>query len=456
MDVIIVGCQAGDEGKGKFTDIAGYGAYAVVRYQAGSNTGHTVVVDGKEYRFLQLPSGVLRGCVGVLGSGCVVEPVALLAELAELRAAGFEPRLRISETAHVIFPYHVEQDGAEEAWRGAEIATSAATGFVTGSGRLGTTNQGVGPCREDKVARIGLRMVDLLDENLLEARMRRLVPLKRALLREVYQRPEPATTAEQEVASLVERYGAAGRELAPFLCDVPAWLREVRADGRHIVYEGAQSFNLDLEQGTYPYVTSGYCGAGGVTVGTGTSPAHDFSVVGVAKAYMVQVGGGPLVGEVDGDVTEHLTTRCREWGTVTGRRRRVGWFDVPLARRAIETEGITELCLTNLDVLAGLPEVRVVTGYEIDGREVSSYPVRLKEAAALTPVVRSLPGWPDQDWPAVAARGASALPDEAMRYVEFLQSLLGVRIVAVGVGPERAHTLYLSGTSLLARLGGIR
>ncbi|ONI77988.1 adenylosuccinate synthase [Actinosynnema sp. ALI-1.44] len=454
MDVIIVGCQAGDEGKGKFTDIASRGAYAVVRYQAGPNTGHTVVVDGREYRFVQLPSGVLQGCVGVLGSGCVIEPVSLLAELAELRAAGLDPRLWISETAHVVFPYHIDQDGAEEAWRGAEVATSAATGFVTGTGRIGTTNRGVGPCREDKVGRIGLRMVDLLDETLLEARLSRLVPLKRALLHHVYERELPTTTVEEDVARLVEQYGAAGRELEPWLCDVPAWLREKRAEGRHIIYEGAQSFNLDLEQGTYPYVTSGYCGAGGVTVGTGTSPAHDFSVLGVAKAYMVQVGGGPLVGELTGDVAEHLITRGKEWGTVTGRRRRVGWFDVPLARRAIETEGITELCLTNLDVLAGLPEVRVVSGYEIDGREVASYPVRLKQVAALTPVVRSLPGWPDQDWPRVAARGAGALPGEALRYVEFLQSLLGVRITAVSVGPDRADTIHLSGPSVLADLAG--
>ncbi|MET8563553.1 adenylosuccinate synthase [Streptomyces flaveolus] len=450
MDLIIVGCQAGDEGKGKFTDIACESAYAVVRYQAGPNTGHTVVADGGEYRFVQVPAGVLRGSVAVLGNGCVIEPVSLLAELSSLRAAGLDVDLRISELAHVIFPYHIAQDAAEEDWRGAEIATSAATGFVHGTGRLGTTNRGVGPCREDKAARIGLRMADLLDERLLRARLARLVPLKRGLLERVLGRPAGQEPVGDEIDRLVEEYGSAGRRLEPHLCDVSHFLRQVRADGHHIVYEGAQSFGLDLEHGTYPYVTSGYSGAGGVTVGTGTSPAQDFSVLGIAKAYTVQVGGGPLMAEVDGAVADHLVTRGREWGTVTGRRRRVGWFDIPMVRRAVEVEGIRRLCLTNIDVLAGLDEVMVVTGYEIDGRITDAFPVRLPDMASATPVLRRLPGWADVDWPRVARRGPAALPEAARRYVAHLAAALDVEIVAVGVGPERDDTVFLSEAPLLA------
>ncbi|MFD8963928.1 adenylosuccinate synthase [Streptomyces sp. NPDC059568] len=451
MDLIIVGCQAGDEGKGKFTDIACEGADAVVRYQAGPNTGHTVVADGRDHRFVQVPAGVLRGITGVLGNGCVIDPLALLTELGELRAAGFDPSLRISESAHVIFPYHVEQDAAEEEWRGSEVATSAANGFVHGTGRLGTTNRGVGPCREDKSARIGLRMVDLLDEHLLHTRLSRLVPLKRALLQQVFGQPADRRPVADEVAHLVKEYNAAGRELEPYLCDVSRWLRRARAEGRRLVYEGAQSFGLDLEHGTYPYVTSGYSAAGGVTVGTGTSPAQEFGVLGVIKSYMVQVGGGPLVGELDGATADHLVTRGREWGTVTGRRRRVGWFDVPMVRRAIETDGIRELCLTNIDVLAGLDEIGVITGYRSGAQDLDRYPAKRADAAAVTPVLRRTAGWPDQDWSAVARRGAAGLPDAARRYVDLLSSLLDAEIVAVSVGPEREDTIHLSTTSLLSR-----
>ncbi|MEV0261786.1 adenylosuccinate synthase [Streptomyces sp. NPDC050617] len=452
MDLVIVGCQAGDEGKGKITDLVSEGAYAVVRYQAGPNTGHTVVADGGEHRFVQVPAGVLRGAVGVLGGGCVIDPRSLLTELAGLRDGGLDIDLRISESAHVIFPYHIEQDIAQDDWRGPELATSAATGFADGTGRIGTTHRGVGPCREDKVARIGLRLVDLLDEDLLSARLARIVPLKRDLLERVFGRPDGKEPVADEVARLVEEYGAAGRSLEPQLCDTSHWLRQARAAGEYLVYEGSQSFGLDLEQGTYPYVTSGFTGAAGVTVGTGTSPAQRFAVLGVAKAYMVQVGGGPLVGELDGATAEHLVGRGREWGTVTGRRRRVGWFDAPMVRRAVEVEGITELVLTNLDVLAGLDEVQVITGYRVDGRTVDAYPVRLRDAAAVIPVLERLPGWPEQDWTDVARRGTEALPPAARRYIDRLAALLDVEIVAAGVGPDRRDTVPLSADSLLSQL----
>lgn len=451
MDLIIVGCQAGDEGKGKFTDIASGGAQAIVRFQAGPNTGHTVVADGRTHQFVQLPAGVLQGCVGVIGNGCVIEPISLLAEIDQLRAAGVEVELRISELAHVVLPYHVAQDVAEERWRGDAPAMSAATGFADGTGQLGSTKRGVGPSRADKVGRIGLRMVDLLDEDLLRTRLSRLVPLKRSLIE---QTSSSAAGEVPDAESMARDYGAAGRALEPYLCDVSSWLREARAEGGHLVYEGAQAFGLDVEQGTYPYVTSGTCSAAGVTVGTGSSPALPFAVLGVAKAYMVQVGGGPLVAELGGSAADYLVQRGREWGTVTGRRRRVGWFDVPMVRRAVLTDGVAELCVTNLDVLAGLDEVGVVTGYRIGDRVLDHYPVRLREAAALQPIIEWLPGWPNQDWAEVARQGPTALPSAARDFLDFLQDRIGVPIVVAGVGPEREDTLYLTGSSLLAAVAG--
>lgn len=443
MDLIVVGCQAGDEGKGKLTDILCENAHAVVRYQAGPANGHTVVTRDGEYRFVQVPAGVLRGAIAVLGNGCVIDPGKLVAELDDLAARGVRCDLRISESVHVVMPYHLLLDQAWEAWRGGALATSGSTGFATGHGQLGSTKTGLGPCREDKMARVGLRVVDLLDRDLLHARLSRLVPLKRAVLERAFGMPAPETTAEQDVEAWTEAYHAYGRRLAPTLCDVSAFLAEARAAGRVLVYEGCQSVGLDVEHGTYPYVSSGYASATGVTVGTGSSPRVAFDVIGVAKAYLAQVGGGPLPTELDGETADHLVERGREYGTVTGRRRRVGWFDVPFARRAVLIDGIERLFLTNLDVLAGLPEVRVATHYQIDGRRLDVYPRSHAEMARIEPVYTTLPGWPDADWSTLAAKGFDALPAELRRYVELIASELGVRMAALGVGPRRDQTIAL-------------
>lgn len=442
-ELVVVGCQSGDEGKGKFTDVFSADATAVVRFQGGPHTGHTVVTADSEYRFIQLPAGMQRGIRGILGNGCVIEPGGLLDELDRL---GLEPspeRLLISESAHVVMPYHRLQDEAMERWRGSGLATSAASGFATGTGQLGSTKRGVGPCREDKIARIGVRAVDLLDPDLLSAQLRRLVPLKAACLELVHGMPAERLREELEVERLIEECQKHGRRLAPCIGDVSAALREIRAEGGNLVYEGAQSLALDVEHGTYPYCSSGYSAACGVTVGTGSPPSTLFTVVGVAKAYMAQVGGGPLPTELYGAVADHLVDRGREVGTVTGRRRRVGWFDMAFVRRAVQIDGIRHLCLTNVDVLAGLPEVWISTGYRVGGEVRSTYPAALGEAAAVEPVYVKFEGWDEQDWDEVADTGYEALAPAARAYVEFIAESLDVSLSAVSIGRSRDQTIFL-------------
>lgn len=444
MELIVVGCQSGDEGKGKFTDMFSGDADFVVRFQGGPHTGHTVVTHDGVYQFVQLPAGILRGARAVLGNGCVVEPAKLLEEMAALGIDPHPERLLISEAAHVVMPYHRLQDEAAELWRGEALATDIRSGFTTGGGRLGSTCQGVGPCREDKVSRIGLRIVDLLDFELLRARLARLLPLKAALLERVYGMRSERLQALFDVDRLSREYHAYGRRLAPCMTDVAAVLAEARAHDRLVVYEGAQSLALDVEHGTYPYCSSGYSGAGGVTVGTGTPPNTRFVVAGVAKSYMTQVGGGPLPTELSGEVADHIVERGREIGTVTGRRRRVGWLDLAFIRRSILVEGVRHLCLTSVDVLAGLPEVQVAVHYLADGEEHYSYPARLRAAASVEPVYVKFAGWPECDWDEVAATGFHALPEQAQAYVSFASESLGVPLAAVGVGRRRDQALVVS------------
>jgi adenylosuccinate synthase len=445
MQLIVVGCQSGDEGKGKFTDFFSENAYAVVRYQGGPHTGHTVVTEEGVQRFVQLPSGITRGSIGVLGNGCVVDPGKLIAEAEELGVELSPERLLISEIAHVVMPYHLLQDELMEGWRGDTVATHAHSGFSVGRGQLGSTKQGVGPCREDKIARFGLRLVDLLDRDLLEERLSRIVPLKRALCEKVHGADREPLDPVFDLERMIEEHYDYGQQLAPCLGDVPSFMAEARREVRYVVFEGAQSLALDVEHGTYPYCSSGYSAAGGVTVGTGSPPSADFTVVGVSKAYMAQVGGGPLPTELDGETADHLVTRGREVGTVTGRRRRVGWLDLSFVRRALEIDGIEHLCLTNIDALAGLPEVKVATHYEVDGEPYYRYPSSLGVAARVEPVYETLEGWPDQDWDEVARGGLEALSDPARRYVEFVAGELQVSLAAVSVGRRRDQTIMLEG-----------
>lgn len=448
-ELIIVGCMFGDEGKGRFTDVFARDAFAVVRYQAGPHTGHTVVQDGREYKFIQVPAGALRGTVGVLGNGCVIHPGELLDEIAALEAQGLRVELRISESAHVVFPHHRAQEQAIEQWRARAIsATELATGLATGEGAIGSTCRGVGACREDRIARVGLRMVDLLDRELLFARLVRLLELKRRWIEKGLEcsiEQLPGYRAQDwDGVALAREYHEYGRRLESTLTDVSSYLDDVRKQARLLVYEGAQSVGLDVEHGSYPFCSSGYSAAGGVTVGTGSPPGIPFEVYGVSKAYALRVGKGPLPTEVDGAVADHLVERGREYGTVTGRRRRVGWLDLVALKRSIRIDGVSRLCISGLDVLAGLPEVRVATHYLLDDVELGTWPTRQADWAKLRPVYTTMPGWPDTDWSAVARGGLAALHDNARAYLDFVIDRLGVELAAVSVGPERDAAILLS------------
>lgn len=332
-----------------------------------------------------------------------------------------------------------------ERLRGAEIAVSAATGLGTGEGRIGSTCTGVGPCREDKIARIGLRLLDLLEPELLRRRLRRLLCYKRALLELSLGRDAETILAGEDwdLEVLAERYAQAGERLAPYLCDVGRLLADGRREGRHILYEGAQSFGLDVEQGTYPFCSSGHSAANGVHVGTGTPPGVAFQVFGVVKSYMSQVGGGPLLTEISGPEADHIVERGHEFGVVTGRRRRVGWLDLPFIRRSIRGDGCTHLCVSCLDALAGLDTVKVATHYDIRGTRFDEIPSRLGDLVDAIPIYVLLPGWRDVDWDHVAREGLSAVPANARSFLDFVSNAVDTPIAAVGVGPSREQTIVL-------------
>lgn len=302
---------------------------------------------------------------------------------------------------------------------------------------------GVGPCREDKIARIGIRMIDLLDRDLLHERLNRVVDFKRQLFERVLGASSGVFDAALDIDRMVQQYYGFGRQLEPYLCDVSSLLVSARQRNQLIVYEGAQSMGLDLDFGTYPYCSSGQSAACGVTVGTGTSPRVDFHILGVAKAYMVRVGGGPLPTELRGKPADYLIDKGREFGTVTGRRRRVGWFDLAFVRKAVRVDGVERLCVSGIDVLAGLPEVFVAIHYLVNDEQTDEYPVDLAAAARVQPVLKSFTGWPEQDWTEIARRGVSALPTATRKYLDFLVESLETPLAAIGVGPGREQTIMV-------------
>ncbi|MBB4264578.1 adenylosuccinate synthetase [Roseospira visakhapatnamensis] len=446
MDVVVVGSQFGDEGKGRFTDYYAEQADAVVRYQAGPHTGHRVVTHAGQFRFVQVPAGVLRGRPCGLGNGCVVDPVALVEEIRGFEQAGLSVDLHIAPTCHVIFPYHRLQDEAMEIWRGAPLRSPATDREASASANreLGSTRRGVGPCREDKIGRIGLRLVDLLDPDSARPRMEKLHALKRRWIATLA--PALADDAEAwDVPAITARYLDAVATLSPALDDIPTWLEGLSASGKSVVYEGAQSVMLDIEHGTYPFCSSGYSAGGGVFVGAGIPPGRPLDILAVAKAYTTRVGGGPLATEIeDEDTANAIAERGREYGTVTGRRRRIGWLDLPLLKRSIQLDGVRALCLSCLDVLSDLPTVQVAVAHTVDGRTITTYATEQARVGDFHPVYETFPGWPGFDPDRAAREGLSALPPEARAYLSFIARSLDVEFAAIGVGADRAHTITVT------------
>ncbi len=452
MTVTIVGSQLGDEGKGGIVDLFGDPADVVARYQGGDNAGHTVVQGGEEYKLSLVPSGAVRGKVGVLGNGCVVNPRTLFEELDTLRERGLDPEVRVAERAHVIFPYHRVLDGIEEDVKSDDDLAA------------GTTGRGIGPTYEDKAGRRGVRVGDLLDPEPLRARLEYVVPRKRALLEDGYgvsvEDHEAVDADAFDVEALYEQYRAFGERLERegMTVNCGEFLTERLEAGDDLMFEGAQGTAIDIDHGVYPYVTSSNPTAGGAAVGTGIGPGviGDGEVVGIVKAYLSRVGTGPLpteLGAVDGqtpdgggrpeeaELAAYIRDEGGEYGTVTGRPRRVGWLDVPMLRHAARANGFTGLAVNHVDVLAGLEEVRVGHSYTLDGETVLTMPPTTERWADCEANFRTFEGWADVDWEAVAEEGYDAIPENARSYLEYIEAELDTPVYAVGVGPDRSSTV---------------
>jgi adenylosuccinate synthase len=435
MTVTIVGSQLGDEGKGALVDLWGGNADIVVRYQGGDNAGHTVVEDGEEYKLSLVPSGAVRGKTGVLGNGCVVNPRTLFEELDVLRERGLDPEVRVARRAHVIMPYHRVLDGIEEEAKSDDDLEA------------GTTGRGIGPTYEDKVGRRGIRVGDLLDPEVLRDRLEYVVPQKRAVVEDVF---GLATGEEFDIDALHEEFTAVGRRLAAEDMTVNAgdFLGQRLDDGADLLFEGAQGTSIDIDHGIYPYVTSSNPTAGGASTGTGVGPTvvGRGEVVGIVKAYLSRVGTGPLPTELDGDdgdLADYIREKGGEFGTVTGRPRRIGWLDVPMLRHAARTSGFTGIAVNHLDVLAGLDEVKVGDAYSLDGERLETMPATTERWADCEPILKTFDPWPTVDWTAIAEDGYDALPANARAYLEYLSDEVDAPVYAVGVGPDRAETIEL-------------
>ncbi len=428
--IVIVGAQWGDEGKGKVTDLLAEQAQVVVRYQGGNNAGHTVVVSQHTLKLHLIPSGIHRpGVLCVIGNGLVVDPRALVAEMDELEANGLDTSgLRISANAHLVMPYHLMLDGIEEERRGGKS--------------LGTTRRGIGPTYTDKAARYGLRVQDLLDMAVFEEKLGRVLEQKNTLLTAVYGQ-EPL-----EIEPILEEYGACAERLRPHIVDASLLVHEALTQGQNVLFEGAQGTLLDIDHGTYPFVTSSSPVAGGACTGVGIGPRQIDGVIGVTKAYTTRVGAGPFPTELSDDVGDHLLEVGHEYGTTTGRPRRCGWFDGVILRYAARVNGLTSLALTKLDVLTGLPRLKICVSYELvlsevegyDGQVLKEFPYQGTVLARCQPMYEEMDGWTEE---ISEARTYDELPPQARAYVARLEELAGVPVDIISVGPEREQTILL-------------
>ena len=420
---VVVGTQWGDEGKGKLTDLLAADMEMVVRYQGGHNAGHTIVVGEESFALQLVPSGVLyEHITPVIGNGVVVDPFVLADELAMLEARGISTRrLQVSGNAHLILPYHQQLDVLSER--------------RLGSAKLGTTKRGIGPAYADKATRIGLRVQDLFDARIFGEKLEAALREKNPLLAKVYNR------LGYDAEVLADKYLQEVRPaLEPYVTDTVATVHEALEAGREVLFEGAQATFLDLDHGTYPFVTSSNPVAGGACVGAGVGPRHIDRVIGITKAYTTRVGSGPFPAEVHGEVADRLVTDGAEFGTNTGRRRRVGWLDLVMLRHAIRLNSLSELAITKLDVLDSLEVVKVCVGYDIDGRRTDRMPYHQSDVHRASPVLEEFPGWRTS---LAEVTAPEDLPAEAAGYLRFVEERAGVPITLVGVGPRRRQLVRL-------------
>ena len=424
-NVVVLGTQWGDEGKGKIADLLTSKASIVVRSQGGHNAGHTLVVGDKKVVVRLVPSGILHeSCQCLIGSGVVVSPEALFSEISELEAAGFKDahkRIKISGACALLLPIHPAID------RGAEK--------LRGKNAIGTTGRGIGPCYEDKVARRGLRVGDLLDMERFSERLKNLLKYRNFMLKNYYDEPEVS------YESIMESIMALRDKILPMIADISAILADARERGEKILYEGAQGSFLDIDYGTYPYVTSSNTVAGGCCTGSGAGPLHIDYVLGIAKAYTTRVGGGPFPTELLDEIGQGICTRGKEFGAVTGRARRAGWYDAVAMRRAVTINSLSGIALMKLDVLDGMDEVKICVGYKLKDGSVSNLPpLAAYEYGEVEPVYETMPGWTETTF---GVTEFDKLPVNAQKYVRRLEELAGVKIAILSTGPERNQTIFI-------------
>jgi adenylosuccinate synthase len=427
-NVIVLGAQWGDEGKGKVVDLFSENFNIVARYQGGHNAGHTVFIGERKFILKLIPSGILRpGVRAVIGNGVVIDPAALLDEMGTLESMGIDVRaqLAVSNRAHVLFPFHriVEKMSEDRANRTA----------------LGTTSRGIGPCYEDKIGRRGLRVADLFETHTFDAAYDALAEDKQLLARTF------GIADTIDYGKIREQYRGFARRIEPMVCDTARLLNDAMTAGKRVLFEGAQGAMLDVDHGTYPFVTSSSATAGGACTGAGVPPTRIGGVIGVSKAYITRVGAGPFATELHGEMGEHLRKAGNEYGAVTGRPRRCGWFDVPLLRYTAMLNGFDSLVITKLDVLDGLERVPVCVGYRIGGVEICDMPATAAALEAIEPVYESLPGWNG------STRGLDRfedLPAGAVDYLRFLAERTGVEVGCISTGPERHETIVVKGSRL--------
>jgi adenylosuccinate synthase len=429
-NVVVVGTQWGDEGKGKVVDWLTDHAQGVVRFQGGHNAGHTLVIKGVKTALQLIPSGIMReGVACYIGNGVVVDPTHLLLEIERLEGIGLEVRSRlfVSESCPLILPFHVEVDKAREALR-----------ETSGAGKIGTTGKGIGPAYEDKVARRALRVQDLKHPERFEKKLRELLELHNFALGGYLH------AKALEFQPIFDHAMKVAEQLKPMMADVGYMIYNASKQGANILFEGAQGTLLDIDHGTYPYVTSSNCVAGNAAAGAGVGPDMLHYILGITKAYTTRVGGGPFPTELPidqpGTVGHHLSTVGQERGTVTGRARRCGWLDAAALKRSIIINGVSGLCITKLDVLDSLPEIKVCVGYELHGQRIDILPLDADDIVACQPIYETFPGWTDST---VGLTQWDQLPLNARRYLERVQQLIGAPIDMVSTGPDREHTILL-------------
>ena len=414
--VVVVGSQWGDEGKGKITDYLAQKADIVARYQGGNNAGHTIEFNGQKFALRLIPSGIFSGNDVILGNGMVINPKALLEEMKYLNDANISTdKIMISDRAHVILPYHLEIDEIQETRRGAN--------------NIGTTKKGIGPTYVDKYERVGIRMGEFIDEELFKERLEEALASKKA------QYPELTCSAEE----IFEEYKEYAKIIAPMVCDTGVVLDECFQTGKNVLFEGAQGTMLDIDYGTYPFVTSSHPGANGVAEGSGIGPLYINEAVGIVKAYTTRVGKGPFPTELDDEIGETIRNKGGEFGTTTGRPRRTGWFDAVIVRHSVRVNGLSSLAINKLDTLGGIGDLKVCVAYKKpDGTVIENFPAALEELADCVPVYETLKGFDDD---ISSCRSFDELPEACKKYIERLEELCDCHISMVGVGPDREQII---------------